>query len=65
MSASIAYIASPTSPPYVGKQLIALFHTQPLFKYLVYSIATPMINCIFYSGTLRPDSSSSKDSPLY
>ena len=27
MSASIA---SPTSPPYVGKQLTALFHTQSM-----------------------------------
>ena len=26
-----AYSTSPTSPPYVGKQLTALFHTQPLF----------------------------------
>ena len=25
-----AYIASPTSPPYVGKQLMALFHTLSL-----------------------------------
>jgi len=43
----LAYIASPTSPPYVGKQLTALFHTQPLLKYLVYSIAAPTVNCIF------------------
>ena len=43
----LAYIASPTSPPYVSKQLTALFHTQPLLKYLVYSIAAPMVNCIF------------------
>ena len=42
MSASIAYIASPNSPPYVGKQLTALFYTQSLLKYLVYSIAAPM-----------------------
>ena len=26
----LAHIASPTSPPYVGTQLTALFHTQPL-----------------------------------
>ena len=25
-------ITSPTSPPYVAKQLMALFHTQPLFS---------------------------------
>ena len=27
----LAHIASPTSPPYVGTQFTALFHTQPLF----------------------------------
>ena len=27
----LAHIASPTSPPYVGVQLTALFHTQPPF----------------------------------
>ena len=43
----LAYIASPTSPPYVVKQLTALFHTQPLLKYLVYSIEAPMVNCVF------------------
>jgi len=43
----LAYIASPTSPPYVGKQLTALFHAQPLSKYLVYSIAPPTVNCVF------------------
>ena len=32
-----AYIASLTSPPYDGKQLTALFHTQPLFTTLVCS----------------------------
>ena len=32
------YVASPTSSPYVSKQLTALFHTQPLLTYLVYSI---------------------------
>ena len=31
-----ASITSPTSPPYVAKQLTALFHTQPLFSFLVY-----------------------------
>ena len=39
-----ACIASPTSPHYVGEQLTALFHTQPLFSCLVY---VPMLNCIF------------------
>ena len=29
-------ITSPTSPPYVAKQLTVLFHTQPLFSFLVY-----------------------------
>jgi len=43
----LAYFASPTSPPYVGKQLTALFHTQPLLKYLVYNNAAPTVNCIF------------------
>ena len=43
----LAYIASPTSPPYVGKQFTALFHTQPLLKHLVYSTAAAMVNCIF------------------
>ena len=42
----LAY-ASPTSPPYVGKQLTVLFHTQPLLKCLVYSIAAPTVNCTF------------------
>ena len=37
----LAHIASPTSPPYVGTQLTALFRTQPLLKCLVYSIAAP------------------------
>ena len=36
-----AYIVSPTTSPYVGKQLTVLFHTQPLLKYLVYSNAAP------------------------
>ena len=49
-----AYIASPTSPPYVGKQLTALFHTQPLLKYLVYSIATPKVNGVFYRLKAHP-----------
>ena len=30
-----AYISSPTSPPYVGIQFTALFHTQPLLTSLV------------------------------
>ena len=38
---SEAYIASPTSPPYVGKQLAALFHTQSLS--VVYSNAAPTV----------------------
>ena len=43
----LAYIASSTFLPYVSKQLTALFHTQPLLKYLVYSIAAPTVNCAF------------------
>ena len=31
-----ASITSLTSPPYVAKKLTALFHTQPLFSFLVY-----------------------------
>ena len=37
----LVHIASPTSPPYVGTQLTALFRTQLLLKCLVYSIAAP------------------------
>ena len=35
----LVHIASPTSPPYVGTQLIALFHTQPPLKCSFYGIA--------------------------
>ena len=35
----LVQIASPISPPYVGTQLTALFHTHPLLKCLVYGIA--------------------------
>ena len=42
-----ACIASPTSPPYVGKQLTALFHTQPPLTSRFYSIAAQTVNCIF------------------
>ena len=42
-----AYITSPTSPPYVSKQLIALFHPQPLLTDLVYGIAATTVNCVF------------------
>ena len=31
-----ASITSPTSPPYVAKQLTALFHTQTLLSVLLY-----------------------------
>ena len=38
---------SPTSPPCVAKQLTALFHTQPLFSFLVYChCSTNDILCI-------------------
>ena len=36
-------ITSPTSPPYVAKQLTTLFHTQPLFSLLVYCSVVPTI----------------------
>ena len=36
----LAYIVSPTSPPYVGKQLTALFHTQPLLSYCLQHCST-------------------------
>ena len=48
----LAHIVSPTSPPYVGTQLTALFHKQPLLKCLVYSIAAPTVNCAF--SELKP-----------
>ena len=38
-SRPLVHIASPTSPPYVGTQLTALFHTQPLLKCPFYGIA--------------------------
>ena len=47
----LVHIASPTSPPYVGTQLTALFHTQPLLKCLVYGIAAPTVN---YTFQLKP-----------
>ena len=37
-------LLAPPLPPYVSKQLIALFHTQPLLTSLVYSIAARMVN---------------------
>ena len=42
-----ASITSPTSPPYLAKQLMALFHTQPLFKLLwILHRSTNNILCI-------------------
>ena len=38
---------SPTSPPYVDKQLTALFHTQPPFSSLGCQSVAPTINCAF------------------
>ena len=35
----LVHIASPTSPPYVGTLLTALFHTQPLLKCPFHDIA--------------------------
>ena len=40
-------ITSPISPPYVTKQLTALFCTQPLFSLLVYCSVVPTIFCTF------------------
>ena len=34
----LLHVASPTSPPYFGTQLTALFHTQPLLKCPFYGI---------------------------
>ena len=42
-----ASITSPTSPPYVAKQLTALFHTQSLFSFLLYYSVVPTIDCAF------------------
>ena len=36
-------ITTPTSPPYVTKQLTALFHTQPLFSSYGYWSVVPVI----------------------
>ena len=43
----LVHIASPTSLPYVGTQLTALFHTQPLLKCPFYGIAAQTVNCAF------------------
>ena len=43
-----ASITSPTSPPYVAKQLTVLFHTQLLCSFLVYCSVAPTIYCAFY-----------------
>ena len=40
-------ITSPTSLPYLAKQLTALFLTQPLFSSFGYCSVVPMIYCIF------------------
>ena len=41
-------LAPCTSPPYAGKQLTVLFHTQPPFTTLVHRCAAATINCIFW-----------------
>ena len=41
-----ASITSLTSPPYVAKQLTALFHTQPLLS-LLYCSIVPTVYCAF------------------
>ena len=45
----LAYIASPTSPLYVGKQLTALFHTQPLLN-RVFSRDVVFFFFVFFFG---------------
>ena len=40
-------LLAPPPPPYVCKQLTALFHTQPPLKSRFYSIAAQTVNCIF------------------
>ena len=42
-----AYMARPTSPPYVTKQFTVLFHTPPLFTALVHIYVAPTINWVF------------------
>ena len=42
-SLPLVHIASPTSPPYVGTQLTALFHTQPPLKCPFYGIAAQTV----------------------
>ena len=56
-----ANITSPTFPPYVGKQLTALFHTQPPLTSRLYSIAPQTVNCVFQ---LKPSPSAPSIWPL-
>ena len=56
-----ASITSPTFPPYVGKQLTALFHTQPPLTSRLYTIAAQTVNCVFQ---LRPSPSTPSTWPL-
>ena len=53
-----AIITSPTSPPYVAKQLTALFPTQPLFSSLGCRSVVPTIYCTFYWVKAQPSSRS-------
>ena len=46
-SGSKHYYTSPTSPPYLAKQLTALFHTRPLFSCFGYCCVVPTIYCVF------------------
>ena len=52
----LVHIASPTSHPYVGTQLTALFHTQPPLKCQFYGIATQTVNCAFHAVKAQPAS---------
>ena len=47
-------VTRPTSPPYVGKELTALFHTQPLLTYSVYSIAALTTDSSCLSSKFQP-----------
>ena len=43
-----ASVTSPTSPPYVAKQLTVLFHKQLLCSFLVYGRVVPTTYCTFW-----------------
>ena len=53
-----SFTNSPTSPPYVAKQLTALFHTQPPFSSLGWQSVAPTINCVFWLIKAQPSTQS-------